>query len=295
VGNIVRARELGGYILVWTEDALWIGTYVGDPNQTYRWDLVDNNCGIVGPNAVAVLSRVAYWIGPDLQFRRYALGGLPEILPCPIWRDFEGAVTRGSQHLICGSTVAKFNEVWFHYGSGAGYVAFNVNDGSWFRGDAGCSAMLDSGLINEALEDDAYFTAILGSTGGFVYARELGASSSGVGSADGPSSYYVQSSAFYIDSARRGVMIQAIKPDAEYRGVGADIDLTLYVRQRPQSAPTAKGPTALEKSDTTITTRKSLRAFGNLMAVRFSGSDTRNCDMRLGKPVFEYVITSGRP
>ena len=289
-GNIVTARELAGYILVWTEDALWLGSFVGDPAQTYRWDLVDNNCGIAGPHAATIMSGVAYWLGPDLQFRRYALGGLPEIIPCPIWRDFEMAVTRTAQHLLHASTVSKHNEVWFHYGTGAGYVAFDVREGSWFKGDAGCTAMLDSGLINEALEDDLLYTGVIGSSAGFVHARELGGSSS-IGAADGPSAYHIQSGDFYIEGGGRSVTVQAVRPDINYGPQNDSMELSLHVRQRPQSPATAKGPFPLVPS----TTRRSVRATGNLVSVKFSGVNPSNADARIGCPVFEYTTGGRRP
>src|SRR5207253_11516396 len=63
-GRLVGARAVGPYILAWTDNALYMGTFVGDPSQTWRFDQIGRNCGLMGPNAAVVVGQTAYWPAP---------------------------------------------------------------------------------------------------------------------------------------------------------------------------------------------------------------------------------------
>jgi hypothetical protein len=83
-GRIVGGRTLGPHLLVWTTHALFLGVFTGSPGQPWRFDRVGQACGLIGPNAATVSGQTAFWLGPDLQVWRYALGGAPEPLSCDL-------------------------------------------------------------------------------------------------------------------------------------------------------------------------------------------------------------------
>ena len=288
-GNIIAALPMGGFVAVWTEDALYLGSFVGDPEQTYRWDLVAKGCGAAGKDAVTTLSGRAYWVGADLQFRQWAPGELPRIIPCPIRRQFITSLTRANQQKIHAGTISKFDEVWFNYDDGEAYVCLNTIDGAWSRGDAAMTAMCDSGLIFDRLSGDGYYTSVIGAQnpGGanHLFAREII-----VGAEDGPTSWHVQSADQYIDEGRRRVMVSSVTPDVEDQA--GDLTLTLYVRDRPQSSAATKGPYTL----TTATTKKDIRVSGKLISVRIAGSSgNSNVEpTRLGRFTFDCVSKGER-
>ena len=76
-GRIVCARVIGEYVLVWTTVSLFLGTFIGDPGQTWRFERVGANCGAIGPNAPVVSSQNSAWIAPDGQLWTYSLQTAP--------------------------------------------------------------------------------------------------------------------------------------------------------------------------------------------------------------------------
>lgn len=276
-GRIVAARLIGPYVGIWTDNAVHLGQFVGNPEQTYRFDLVANHCGLIGPNAVVVVDQTAIWIGSDRQFRVWHLGGVPRIPPCPIHRDFHENLDNDQRAKIAASTISKFGEVWFHYpdsrdgSENSRYVAYSLIESGelpvWFRGQLERSAAADAGATP---------LPVMAAPTGEVYFHEDPAGTE--------PDWHIKSSDQYLDEGGQCVMLSAIEPDFEAHA--ADIALTLQVRHYPQSAPIVKGPYALVDA----TTKKNLRASGYLFSAQFSGSGA----MRYGKPVFHGVATARR-
>jgi hypothetical protein len=93
-GFIVAGRRVGAYIAVWTNAALHIGQYIGDPGQSYRFDIVDQIPGPTSREAVCVIDGTAYWMGTDLRLHVWSPGALPSVIPCPISRDLQDQLRR---------------------------------------------------------------------------------------------------------------------------------------------------------------------------------------------------------
>ena len=153
-GRIVAGRMCGPYMLVWTGDALFLGTFVGALNQPWRFERVGRNCGLIGPNAAVVVGQTAFWASPDRQFYRYALGGQPEPIPCPIRRDFAEELAASQGDKVMASSNAEFGEIRFDYPDrrdgyeNSRYLALAVNGpdaGAWHRGVMGRTAFVDAG------------------------------------------------------------------------------------------------------------------------------------------------------
>ena len=47
-GRIVAAKRVGNYIVVWTDNSVYLGTYVGSATQIWRFDKVGEHCGLFG-------------------------------------------------------------------------------------------------------------------------------------------------------------------------------------------------------------------------------------------------------
>lgn len=156
-GRIVAGRMLGRYLLVWTNHALFLGQYVGQPEQVWRFDRVGENCGLIGPNAATTAGASAYWLGPDLQFRRYDLGGTVDILPCPIRKDMADNLSAVQGDKIVASANGAFGEIRFDYPDrrdgeensrylAASTAALRVApEQAWHRGRMRRTAMIDAG------------------------------------------------------------------------------------------------------------------------------------------------------
>ncbi len=276
-GRIVAARQIGPYLGIWTDNAVHLGQFVGNPEQTYRFDLVATNCGLIGPNALVIADQTAFWVAPDGQFRLWQLPGVPSILPCPIHRDFYENLDLDQRVKIVASTISKYGEVWFHYPDGrdgsenSRYVAYSLTEGGdmpvWFRGLLARSAAADAGATT--------FPVMAAPTGEAYYHEDDSGSDP---------DWHIKSSDQYIDEGGKEILLRGIVPDFEAQG--GDVDLIVYVRRYPISAATEKGPYTIEAG----ATKKDFRASGKVVAAKFAGSGFT----RHGKHVFDAVPTGSR-
>ena len=289
-GSIVAGRMVGSYVAVWTNNNLHLGQYIGDPSQTYRFDPVEQDCGLIGPNAVVVVGGRAYWLSPTLRFHSWAPGEPVQTLPCPISKAFRDGVSNAYKRYIVASHNSRFSEVRFDF-SGSDpfssgyptgikicfYLAVSLIDGSWHKGNHAMGAILDNELI-----------AALGGTTAIMGADESGdfwlMESGPLAPASSVINPFIKSAGQYLDNSQRRVMIRRFIPD--FKDQAADLDLTLTVRDRPQSNPTTKGPYTF----TTNATRQDFRVSGKIFTVKIGmGTGASSCYFRLGKPLFDVV------
>ena len=279
-GSIVTGRKLGPYVLVWTNVGLYMGQYLGAPEQTYRFDLVALNCGLIGPNAVQIVGQTAVWIGTDKQFRIWAPGTQPRILECPIWHDFADNLDASQAAKVVLGELSKFREVWVHYpdardanpGENSRYLAlsFDIAAGvgrEWFRGEMERSAFVDAGVATYPIGVDPDSRV-------WYHEHPAGADVS----------WSIRTADTYIEEGERAAEIQRFIPDFEEQD--NSLSLTLHMRKDPRSAAVARGPHTI----TTTATRKDFRAAGRIMSVELSGTGR----MRMGKPLFEAVLRGER-
>lgn len=284
-GRIVAAANAGPYILVWTDQAVHLGTFLGDPAQTYRFDMIADGCGLIGPNAFAVLGQTVYWVSTDKEFRSMQVGGVPQLLPCPISRDFAANLATDQSDKIAAAAATQFGEVWWHYPDArdgienSRYVTFCAQESVraeapvWFRGVMARTAACDAGAT-------AY--PIKATYDGSVYYHSYGVSAAG-----GTIDWHLKSSDFYLDKGGSAMMLRSFEPDFEL--LDDSVSLTIYARQYPRSEPVAHGPYTI----TPTATKKDFRASGRLVSVEISGSSATPT-MRLGVPVFDTVQTGRR-
>ena len=276
-GRIVAARLIGPYVAVWTNVSLYLGEYIGQPEQTYRFDRIADNCGLAGPNAVEVTDNAAFWLSPDGQFRAYAVGGKPEIIPCPIGKDFRDNLETGQVDKVSASALSQFNEVCWHYPDSrdgienSRYVSVGLSQGSgWFKGTLARTATINSGVLSYPVK---------ATYAGMVYYHEYGNDADGAALA-----WELTSSDISFGDASSWLMCRGLWPDIE--GQQGDISMTVSFKPYPQGTATTKGPYTLASS----ADKKDFLAQGRLAALSFSGADAPSW-MRLGRPVFDLVPT----
>lgn len=114
-GLIIDGRPFGDDLIVLTDDALFLGTFVGSAGQAWRYDRIAVNCGLASPQAAVVVNQSAYWLTPDFQFSSYQYGGAPVPIPCPIRRDFVDNLVSEQVAKIIAVSVGEFGEVWWLY------------------------------------------------------------------------------------------------------------------------------------------------------------------------------------
>lgn len=280
-GRIVGGKFAGRYLLVWTTQSLFLGTYVGSINQVWRFDKVGDKCGLIGPNAAAVMGSSAFWISPDRQFHSYSPGGAVTPVACPIRQDFADNLAASQADKIMASTIGEFSEVRWDYPDTrdgyevSRYVALAVagpDAGAWYRGQplngVACArtAMVDAGPAQNPIGV---------SVDGRVYWQELGHS------ADGQAlPWFVQSADLYIDENRAALVRQAW-PDISADQVGP-VQLSFASRLHPQGPQTSFGPFTLMPGQETV----DFKASGRLFQLTYSGFSLPSY-ARIGRMVVE--------
>ena len=275
-GRIVAGRMCGPYMLVWTSDALFLGTFVGALDQPWRFDRVGRNCGLIGPNAAVVVGQAAFWVSPDRQFYRYSLGGQPEPIPCPIRSDFADRLAASQGDKVAASSNAEFSEARFDYpDSRDGYennrylaVALSGPDaGAWHRGIIARTAFVDAGPSSYP---------IAATFDGQVYYHEKGHSADGQ-----PFSWFIETADSYLDPETR-LLVRELWPD--FVGQQGPVTVGVTARQHPQDPAAASATAAMAPGDA----KADLLVAGRLFKVRFSGASAPTA-CRIGQPMFDVA------
>lgn len=294
-GRIVTARRIGPYIGVWTTTGVYLGQFIGDPGQTYRWDLVAEGCGCFPvPNPqydgnVAVWNSTAYWLGPGRQFWRWTPGGVPEPIPFPMRMEFmaESSLNDFNYPTIT-CPVPQFDEVWFLYPdtSETKFFSFNVREGHWSKGGFGLfyTAMIQSGVL-EAVGTIGYSNLLAGTSSG-ITARLIQQEVNSV-FAD-RYEWFVESGDIAIGNADKCMRVNRVIPDFEQQN--GDVSLTIFAKDHPQAIAVEKGPYVLPPG----TKKKDIRVDARLVAIKFAGAGGPGNFARIGTPSFEVLQTGAR-
>ncbi len=278
-GRLVAAEMIGPYVFVWTDNALYLGTFVGDPSQTWRFDLVGSKCGLIGPNASVVVGQTAYWPSPSGQFFFCGLGSAPQVLPCTVRADFFDNLAASQADKIVASSCAQWGEVRFDYPDGrdgfenSRYIAVSLQDQAWTKGTMARSAYVDAGPA----------VSPIGVTpDGDVYWQERGRSADG-----GVLEWFIESADQYIDENRTHMRIDDVEPDFEDQ-VGP-ITFTAITRDHPQDDDVEWDPVVLAAGQGW----EDFRAEGRFVRTRWEGSAVPSY-ARFGRPSFAVTRTGQR-
>lgn len=311
--RIVAARVIGSYLYVWTDFALFLGNFTGDSSQPWTFEKVGEHCGLIGPNAAVVNDQVAYWMGPDVQFRQCALGGAPSVIVSPVQVEVKDNLPIIQVDKIVASTCVEFGEVRFDYPdarddtgrdnveiflAGLDDAELTGEDGDFLLGgamkqEAGseCSryvafSVIDGAWSRGTMARTAYVDSLpqqyplATDPNGVVYIHERG------NSADGANiSWFIESADLYLgDAADPMLMIKEFWPD--FQDQISPVQLTMYVKKYPQGNYYQHGPYSLPVGRY----KRGFRASGRLAKFRFS-ADTTPTGVRFGKFVFELEPT----
>lgn len=286
-GRIVAGRVVGRNLLIWTNYALWLGTYFGQIGKIWSFDKVGDKCGLIAPGAAVVVGSTAFWISPDRQFHSYSLGGFVQALPCPIRKDFADNIAASQSDKIVGSSTAEFNEVRWDYPDGrdgfevSRYIAVAVDGtdaGAWHRG----KTYLAVSPARTARVDAGPLQYPCGVTyAGNIYWDEKSNAADG-----GALAWYITSADTYLDE-NYTLLIKKCWPDISSDQIGA-VYLTLLARLFPQGDVTTYGPYTSALSQDEI----DMLAVGRLARLTLSGNSAPSY-ARIGRLSFD-AVTRGR-
>lgn len=278
-GRIVGALPVGDNIFVWTDNALYLGTFTGDQNNPWTFPCIAEHCGLAGPNAAAVVGQTAYWFSRDGQFRACILGGAPDIIPSPVQASMFANLAPAQTDKICASSVSAFGEVWWFYPDardGAGlensrYVSLG-EDGSWSRGSLSRTAYADASAAPYPVAADAT---------GVGYYMEKGFTANG-----GLIDAFITTADIYLDP-ESVMMVRGIWSD--FQAQQGSVKITVAMTMFPQDTPVVYGPFISPPG----TQKLDFRATGRLASITFEVNSSP-CFFRIGKPALDLVAAGQR-
>ena len=248
-GHLVTARRGNGETLLWTTDDLQRLNYVGEP-FIYGLSQVGTNCGLLGPNAVAMIGGTAFWMGRGNDFFMYDGGVRP--LPCEVSKRVFGDFNEIQRIKVWTMTREEFHEVWWFYPSASSvdcdrYVVYNYVEGHWVTGQLTAACGVDAGVVSHAMvfQTPQDFVCEFDRTG--VTDRPVNI---------GTGNYiyaWVESGPLTLGSGNQTLRIQRIIPD---EGMSENVTLTLETSMFPDGPVTTVGPLALAAQTDVRTTAK---------------------------------------
>lgn len=277
---IVTARVVANYLMVWTDSAFYLGTFIGAPDETWRFERQGMHCGAIGVGAPVIFGQSAIWPSPDGQFWTAPIGGPASPVPCNIQAAFAGNLAVGQMDKIVGTTISRFQEVrWFYADSRDGFEisrSIAVNDkGQWYRD----TSQPRTGYCDANPSD----TPIGVTYAGNLYWQEKGQTADG-----GRLSGFAESADFYLGDGEDLMQINGVWPD--FREQMGAISLTVLTRLYPQdTAVRTRGPYALAPNRS----KRDFRATGRVARTRWEWNATP-ASARFGKITFDLETAGQR-
>ncbi len=267
-GRLVCGRRGRQQTLLWTDVDLHTATFVGG-EFVYSFALAGENCGVIGPNAVAMDNGVAYWMGSRAF---YVYDGFVRVIPCDV-SDFVFSGLNTSQRAkVFAHVEPEFSEIWWFYPSSASveidrYVVYNYRENHWTIGSMARTAGVSRGVFTRP---------ILFSATGAGFEHEAGTMRTGL-------SPFVESGPIELGRGDQVATVRAIIPDERTVGqVRARVLGRLYPTA-PDTMTTllVAGP----KTDVRFTARQ--------MTLRLTEA-TPNTDWRIGEYRLDLVTRGQR-
>lgn len=240
-GRLVAGAATARETLLWTDADLWAASYIGG-TLIYRFDQRGDNCGLIGPNAVAIADGAAYWMG-DGKFFVYA--GAVRTIPCPVREAVFGNLSATQRAKIQAVPVPAFSEMWWFYPSAnqSGtendrYVCVNYATGVWMVGALARAAGIGAGVFTNPQ---------LWTSDGYLYTHESGTDKGGAVP-------FLESGPLEIGDGDQVLRVQTLLPDELHLG---DLTATFFGSFQPEGPEATFGPYQLSaRTDVRLSARQ---------------------------------------
>lgn len=255
-GQLMAGRRTRGGTLLFTDVDVHFMEYIGGL-LIYRFTQVGDQCGLIAPNAVAMVDGRALWMGKNAFF---GYNGFVEEIPCEVSDYVFSDINRVQAVKIWAMSLPDFSEVWWFYPSSGSteidrYVAYNYNEKHWTIGQLERTAGAPSGTVDYPLMCDA---------SGFLYEHEFGQDR-------GSEVPFLEGGPVELGDGDQVMKVLGIMPDERTLG---DVEATIYTGMYPTDTFAANGPYSLAQPTSVRLTARQIR-------VRFS--QARETDWRIGK------------
>ena len=295
--KIVAVLQARQEILVYTDSSLYSLQYSGPP-AVWGSQLLGDNISLAGPNAVALASGIAYWMGVD-KFYKY--DGRVQTLRCDLRQFIYNDINLSQAAQFFATTNEGFNEVWFFYCSSNStaidkYVTYNYAEDVWAYGTMGRTAWLDSGLRNYPVAATYSYNIVNheygvddneGATTKAIYAM-------------------ISTSEFDIDDGDRFGFVRRILPDLTFSGsTASNPQVTLTLTPMQNSGSGYNNPQSVGGISNALITRSAtvpIEAFTGQVFIRVRGrqmiltmeSNQIGCTWQMGSHRLDIRQDGGR-
>lgn len=204
--RLMTGRRVRGQSLVWSEDDVWALDFVGAPLY-YGATLVGSGCGIIGPNAVAVVRDTAYWMGLGGFFK---YDGYVQQLHCDVLDSvFNPTLARFHGARFFAVVNSPANEIWWFYCVNASappnrVVIYNYANETWSLGSIIRTAGTDA-LWHDSSTEETVSPILFDDTGDIAYQHETASPATGA---------FIETGPFSLDAGLENtVLIHKVFPD----------------------------------------------------------------------------------
>ena len=231
--HILRGVPTTRETLIFTESTLnslkFTGTF-----DVFRLDEISSFTSLVGPNAVATVDGVTYWMGLN-KFYRY--DGRISTLDCTVQDEVFESYNLDQADQIFAGLNSQFHEVWWFYPAGGSttitnYVTYNYLENVWFYGDCDGTSTDDGSFSRTAWHDAGVYNkphaASFGDTakvGNNLYKHESGNNAATNNSPHAALNAFITSGDMVIDQGDRFILMSRIIPDVDFRSSNAASDI----------------------------------------------------------------------
>lgn len=235
-GRLLAGRRTRGQTLLWTDVDVHAVNYVGSP-LVYGFDRVGQNCGAIGPLAMASSMSAAYWMGRD---RFYVYDGYVRELQCDVHDHVFRDITQLQTHKIACGLNSRFGEIWWFYPSASSvendrYVVYSIRENHWTIGEMARTCWQDSGP----------FRHIFAATpDGIIHRHEEGMTADG---STRVGDIWIEYAPVELGNGDTTMRLHAIVPDAS-EGI-ENVQARIKGRYHPTGPETVYGPFDLSTTD----------------------------------------------
>lgn len=224
-GTILAGKRVRGINLIWTDIDCHASTYIGQP-YIYSFEKIGSGCGLISPQAVAVVSDVnAFWMSKT-GFWMYdgSIKPLPSDVGDYVYRNMN--VSQSSKTYAVHNS--EYGEVWWFYSSAESnevdsYVTYNYREGHWNIGVLARTCGTGRGAFEKPLFVGA---------DGYIYEHEVGYDYDG-------GTLYAESGPVQIGSGDNIMAVRELIPDELNQG---EVTATFKTKFYPNADESSFGP-----------------------------------------------------
>lgn len=267
-GKLLAGRRGRGATWLWTDTDMWEATYLGLP-AVYSFQQKGDHCGLIAPNAVAVVDARAAWMGNG---RFYKYEGVVTPINCDVSDYIFANLNLAQKVKIHAHANPRFSEITWYYPSFASneidsYATYNYVEDHWTIGTLSRTA----GTTDGPTQYPVLITA-----DGYIYEHEFGNNRGGLVPflTSGPIEFSERTPQGVRSTGDNVIKFKRLIPDEKTLG---DVRAYIYTSFFPTDTPVINGPY-------TLTAPTSIRLTARQIRIKFE--ENVNTDWRIGNMRF---------